>query len=199
MSVREQKGFSLVELLVSLAVLVLAMTGIAGLLIQNARINKSQQMTQAAHSNARNCLAMIVQELRSAGWDPVYQNINTVVLDPDDNDANDADGVDDIEIYADLLGDGDIDDLDEQVRIRHSGDQILWRRQVGLSYIVLAENISNDADGDGTAEPMFIPDTTPTPSRITVRVTAEAPAPDPVTGQAIRYTVSSDVVLRKQL
>jgi hypothetical protein len=46
---------------------------------------------------------------------------------------------------------------------------------------------------------MFLPDTTPTPSRITVQVTAESPVPDPVTGQPIRYTVSSDVVLREQL
>ncbi|MDX1388461.1 MAG: prepilin-type N-terminal cleavage/methylation domain-containing protein [Acidobacteriota bacterium] len=196
---RDQSGFSMVELLVSLVILVFAVMGLAGLMIQNAQINKSQQMTQTVHSNARNCLSLIVSELRSAGWDPLYQNINVVVLDPDDNDADDTDGVDDLEVYADLLGDGDTDDIDEQVRIRHSGDQILWRRQANLSYIVLAENISNDADGDGTAEPMFLPDTTPTPSRITVQVTAESPAPDPVTGQIIRYTVRSDVTLRKQL
>jgi len=198
-SLRDQRGFSLVELLVSLTVLVLAMTGLAGLLIQNARVNKSQQMTAAVHSNARNSVAMIVQELRSAGWDPLYVNFAGVVLDPDDNDADDTDGVDDLEVYADLLGNGDTADIDEQVRIRLSGDQILWRRQAGLSYIVVAGNISNDADGDGTPEPMFIPDTTPTPSRITVQVTAESPTPDPVTGQTIRYTVSSDVTLREQL
>ena len=156
-------------------------------------------MKASAQANARNCLSVIVQKLRSAGWDPLNQNINAVVLDPDDNDGNDADGVDDIEVYADLLGDGDTDDLGERVRIRHSGDQILWRRQDGLSYIVLAGSISNDADGDGTAEPMFVPDATPTPTRITVQVTAQSPSPDPVTGQFIRFTVSSDVALRKRL
>jgi prepilin-type N-terminal cleavage/methylation domain-containing protein len=198
-SLRDQRGFSLVELLVSLTILVLAMTGLAGLLIQNAKVNKSEQMTAAVHTNARNSVTMIVQELRSAGWDPLYLSFPGVVLDPDDNDADDTDGVDDLEVYADLLGNGNTTDMDERVRIRFNGSQILWRRQVGQSYIVVAGNISNDADGDGTPEPMFLPDTTPTPSRITVQVTAESPTPDPLTGQPIRYTVSSDVVLREQL
>jgi hypothetical protein len=175
------------------------MAGLAGLLIQNAQVNKSEQMTAAVHANARNSVAMIVQELRSAGWDPLYTSLQGVVLDPDDNDADDTDGVDDLEVYADLLGNGNTTDMDERVRIRFNGSQILWRRQVGQSYIVVAGNISNDADGDGNPEPMFLPDTTPTPSRITVQVTAESPVPDPVTGQPIRYTVSSDVVLREQL
>jgi hypothetical protein len=40
---------------------------------------------------------------------------------------------------------------------------------------------------------------TPNPTRITVTITAESPVPDPRSGQKIRYTVSSDVVLRKAL
>ena len=38
-----QKGFSLVEMLVSITVLTLAMSGLATLLIQNARINKKSK------------------------------------------------------------------------------------------------------------------------------------------------------------
>ena len=98
-----------------------------------------------------------------------------------------------------LSPDGDWNDLDEEVLIRHSGNQILWRRDASSSFIVLATNISNDADGNGTIEPMFVPDATPNPSRITVQITAQSPAPDPTSGRFIRYTVSSDVVLRKSL
>ena len=65
--------------------------------------------------------------------------------------------------------------------------------------MVLADTITNDADGDGVAETMFVPDATTHPTRIMVRITARSPAPDPRSGRYIRYTVSSDVVLRKAL
>ena len=66
------------------------------------------------------------------------------------------------------------------------------------AFSVLSANISNDADGDGTIENMFVPDANP-PTRITIQVTAQSPAVDPVSKDFIRYTVSSDVVLRKEL
>jgi prepilin-type N-terminal cleavage/methylation domain-containing protein len=197
MNERNQRGFSLIEMLVSLTLMLLAMTGLASLLIQNARVNKAQQMTVEVQANARNCLSMIVQRLRSAGWDPMDVPIANPVI----TDTDLSDGISEIEVFADLNADDDVADQDEQVLIRHNGNQIEWRRTGNTSdpFIVLATNISNDADGDGTVEPLFTPDTTPNPTRITVQITAQSPAPDPTSGQFIRYTVSSDVVLRKSL
>ena len=85
--------------------------------------------------------------------------------------------------------------------IRHQNGRVEWRstNNVSAPFTIMAANISNDADGDGTIEPMFVPDSTTDPTRVTVQVTAEAPMPDPLSGEAIRYTVSSDVVLRKRL
>ena len=167
------------------------------LLIQNARVNKSQQMTVEVQSNARNCLSMIVQRLRSAGWDPTNAGLPTINLDSDTSDANAE-----IEVFADLNEDGDTLDAEEQTLIRHIGaaGQVVWRptSDVNDPFIVLSGDISNDSDGDGTIEPMFVPDANP-PTRITVQITAQSPAPDPTSGQFIRYTVSSDVVLRKAL
>jgi prepilin-type N-terminal cleavage/methylation domain-containing protein len=192
-----QKGFSLVEMLVSVTVLMLALSGLATLLIQNARINKSQRMTAEVQANARNTLSMVVQKLRSAGWDPTNAGIATVNLDADLTDL-----VSEIEVFADINEDGDTDDADEQILIRHVGPtrQIVWRPTSDNTdpFIILSGDISNDADGDGTIEPMFVPDATP-PTRITVQITAQSPAPDPTSRQFIRYTVSSDVVLRKAL
>lgn len=196
------RGFSLVEMLVSLAVLVLTTGGLAGLLLQNARINKGQQMAANVQANARNCLEMVVSRLRSAGWDPQSTGISTVTLDPDLSDS-----ISEIEVFADLNSDGETDgtltddDDNEQVLIRHNGSQVEWRPTADVSdpFLVLAVNISNDADGDGTIEPMFVPDSASNPKRITVQVTAQSPVPDPVRRQFIRYTVSSDVVLRKNL
>jgi hypothetical protein len=140
---------------------------------------------------------MVVQKLRSAGWDPTNAGIATVNLDADLTDL-----VSEIEVFADINEDGDTDDADEQILIRHLGPtrQIVWRPTSDNTdpFIILSGDISNDADGDGTIEPMFVPDATP-PTRITVQITAQSPAPDPTSRQFIRYTVSSDVVLRKAL
>ena len=185
-------GFSIVELLVSIVVILLAMAGLAGLLISNARMNKIEQMTVEAQANARNCLSMVVQKLRSAGWDPLNVGINVITLDP-----NLADQVSEIEVFADFNPeDGDSNDAGEQVLIRHSVDRVEWRQTATSAFETLAINISNDADGDGTPEPMFVPDSTVTPTRITVTITAQSPVPDARTGDFVRYTVSSDVMLR---
>jgi Tfp pilus assembly protein PilW len=180
-------------MLVSVTVLLLVMSGLASLLIQNSKINKQQQMTVEAQANARNTLSMIVQKLRSAGWDPGNQGINTVTLD-----ANLGDNISEIEVFADFDGDGLTDQNNEQILIRHVNNQVVWRPESSAAFMVLSDNISNDANGDGTIEPMFVNDAVP-PTRITVQITAQSPVPDPVSGQFIRYTVSSDVVLRKDL
>jgi hypothetical protein len=98
-------------------------------------------------------------------------------------------------------GDGTTDQAKEQMLIRHQNGRVEWRstNNVSAPFTIMAANISNDADGDGNIEPMFVPDSYSDPTRVTVQVTAEAPMPDPLSGEAIRYTVSSDVVLRKRL
>ena len=190
----DERGFSLLEMLVSVVVLLLIMAGVASLLIHNARINKAQQMTAEIQSSARNSLELIVQVLRSAGWDPGNQGINIVGLDP-----NLGDNVSQIEVFIDLDGDGLTDQDDEQILIRHNNGQIEWRRNATGAFAVLSNNISNDADGDGTLEPMFVPDDTVNPTMITVQITAQSRDPDPTSRDFIRYTVRSDVVLRKEL
>jgi prepilin-type N-terminal cleavage/methylation domain-containing protein len=191
-----QRGFSLLELMVSLTVTLLIMTGVTTMMLHNARINKAQQMTAQAQSNARNCLAMIVQRLRSAGWDPLNTGVPSVTLDTDTGDD-----IAEIEIFADLDSDGLTDGIDEQVLIRHVGDRIVWRRSNDVSepFVILATNISNDANGDGTIENMFVPSSTPDPQRVTVQITAQSPMPNPMSGEFIRFTASTDVVLRKAL
>jgi prepilin-type N-terminal cleavage/methylation domain-containing protein len=190
-----QGGFSMLELLVSVTVLLVAMTGVFGMMIENSRINKSQQMAADVQSNARNSLSLIVQKLRSAGWDPGNNGIPTLNLDPDTGDD-----VSQIELFMDLDADGVTDGEDgEEILIRHINGQLEWRTVSDGDFSVLSAHISNDADGDGTIEPMFVPDMDPNPAMITVQITARSPVVDPVTGDFIRYTVSSDVVLRKEI
>jgi prepilin-type N-terminal cleavage/methylation domain-containing protein len=189
-----QRGFSLVEMLVGLTLFLIVMAGSMGLIIQNSHINKSRQMAVALQSDVRTCMSMVVQKLRTAGWDPTGAGIQVVRLD-----SNPGDGIEEIEVFADLDNDGATTGTDEQVLIRFIEDRIEWRRSAAGSFEVMAVDISNDADGDGTAEPMFTPDSTTDPTRIVVQMTAESPFPDPITGEPIRYTLTSDLALRKKL
>ena len=97
-----QAGFTLIELMVSLAITVVLSAGLATMMVESSRVNRSQQMTAKVQANARNCLSMIVQRLRSAGWDPVNAGLGTLNLDSDASD-----GIAEIELFADLDADGD--------------------------------------------------------------------------------------------
>ncbi len=189
-------GFTLAEVLVSLTLLSMVLGGIAALMVQNSQINRAEQMSAEVQSNARNCLTMIVQVLRTAGWDPKNAGFAAVGLDPSPTNSTNY-----IEVFADLNEDGDTNDANEDVTIRWATDTIEWRTTSDTTqpYVTLADSISNDADGDGTPETMFVADSMSNPTRITVRITARSPVPDPRSGQYIRYTVSSEVVLRKKL
>jgi len=196
------RGFTLIETLISVTLTMIAVTSLGGMLVHSARLNSSEQMKARVQSDARNCVSLIVQRMRSAGWDPQNAGIQTVVLDPEGTSPNHAKGVDNLLIFADLNGDGETDgtltddDDEERLLIRHALNAVEWQPKPGAAYVTLVTNVSNDADGDDTAEPMFVPDDATNPSRITVRVTTRSPAPDPLTGEFLRYTVTSDVALR---
>jgi prepilin-type N-terminal cleavage/methylation domain-containing protein len=196
MNARGCRGFSLIELLIAMTVVLLAMTGLAGMLIQSSRINRSQQLTADAQANARNCVSMIVQKVRSAGWDPQNVGIPSVGLDPDLTDD-----ISQLEIFADLDGDGLTTGQEEQVLIRHANGQVEWRPTGSITdpFTVLAFGITNDADGNGTPEPMFVPDNVIRPTRITVQVTARSATRDPRTRQFVTHTERTEVVLRSAL
>jgi len=191
---RAEEGFSLIEMLVSLGLLSMVLGGVAGLLVQNSKVNRAEQMSAEVQSNARNCLSMIVQALRTAGWDPRNVGFAAVALDPSPSNTANY-----IEAFADLNEDGDTSDAGEDVTIRWNVDRIEWRTDPSQAYVILADSISNDADGDGTAETMFVADSATHPTRVTVRITARSPVPDPRSGQYIRYTVWSEVILRKEV
>jgi hypothetical protein len=95
--------------------------------------------------------------------------------------------------------DGVASEEDEIVVFRHTNNTIIWDRDDDGNFEILAIDISNDADGDGTIEDMFVLDDVTAPTRVTVQITARSPVVDPITGDFTRYTVSSDVVFRKEI
>jgi type IV pilus assembly protein PilW len=191
-----EAGFSLVEVLVALTIVGLATGAMAGMLIQNSQINRAQQMEAQTQADARQCLTMITQVVRSAGWDPLNTGIAPFVFDTTPLDAPQF-----LEVHADLNEDGDTDDEGEEVHIRRSGEKVEWRLgdEDDYPFVTLAENIINDSDGDGVAEAMFVPDSTTNPTRVIVRITARSALPDSRSGAFYRYTLSSEVAVRKAL
>jgi len=189
-----QGGMSLIEVLVSLAVFSLAALGIAGMLIDNSRINKGEQLRAEAQANARNTVSLITHRIRAAGWDPQASGFQAVVVDDDLSDALSF-----VELYSDLDGDGTLDGIGESIRIRHQAGTVSWRLTSLGSFVPLAIGMSNDADGNGTSEPMFVADTAVPPTWIRIRATAESPQPDPRSGKIYRYTVETEVALRGNL
>ncbi len=190
----DEQGFTMLEVLIATAILLIAMTAIGGMLLQSSRIGRSQQLAANMQSDARSSLAMIVGKLRTAGWDPMSAGIQVVQLDTDLGDD-----ISEIETFADLDADGDTDGLNEQVLIRHIEDRIEWRREASGSFEILAVGVTNDSDGDGNPEPMFVPDSLTDPTRVVVQITAESAQRHPVSGEPMRFTLSSEVVFRKKL
>jgi prepilin-type N-terminal cleavage/methylation domain-containing protein len=190
-----EDGVTLVEMMVSVVILTVVSLAVSTLLVENTQINAREQLRVEAQGNARNCVARIVSTLRSAGWDPGDHGIPTVTLDPDPGD-----GISQIEVFIDRDGNGITSGTaNEQVLFRHVGDHVEWSTDGSGNFRVLAANITNDADGDGTIEPMFTPDDATDPSRIVIQVTAVASHPDPQTREPIRFTATDEVVLRKEL
>jgi prepilin-type N-terminal cleavage/methylation domain-containing protein len=191
-----ERGFTLVEMLVGLVVAGLVGIAIATVLLQNSRINRSQQMFTAVQNNARSSMDLVVSRLRSAGWDPMNADINVVNTDPIPGDD-----ISQIEMFADFDEDKFTSSDGEQVTIRHIADRIEWRLNGDVSspYQVVATGITNDANGDGVIEPMFQPDDLTDPSVIMVQITARSLVPDPRNGEFIRYTLRNEVTLRKGL
>lgn len=193
MSARGESGFTLIEGLVTLTVLSVAVAILGSMLVQAGRINRQQRTQAELQESARTALSITVQALRTAGWNPrQVPGVSPVVASPSGTTT------DDLTINADTNGDGTISGTDEIVEIRHVDDRIEWKRgtATGTAFETLAADITNDANGDGTAEPMFTLSSASAPKTVTVKITAQSKFRDLQSGRYQRYTVSSDVMLR---
>jgi prepilin-type N-terminal cleavage/methylation domain-containing protein len=187
-----ERGFTLVEMLISLAIFSVVATMVAKTVVDGAKLTKTEQMTIAAQSDARNCVSLIEQAIRTAGWDPRNAGFAGIQLQLPAVAANNW-----IEVFSDLDENGTTVGDGEDVTIRLNGTKLEWKKSTGGAFEILSPNITNDSAG--AQEPMFTPDSITTPTRITVKVTARSPVPDPRTGRYIRATISTDVVLRGNL
>lgn len=193
MNPRGQRGFSLVEAVVGLAVLALTLGMLGTMLQQSSRINRTQRVQNELQESARSCLSLTVQALRTAGWNPC-QNSGVVGVIPFPT-AQAA--VQQVTLRADLDGDCSFTAADEIVVIRHNVDRVEWMRpNVSTAWETLATDISNDANDDGVLEPMFVLSSVSNPHTVRVNVTARSRSREVQSGLFQHYSASSLVTLR---
>lgn len=120
------KGFSLVELLMSMAVLSIIVL-MVGQIIQGVQQSYSLQMrAMEAQNNARTAQDMIGRLIRLAGYDPLEIDFNPLDPDPDNNGVYDS-----IRVQSDWNPpDGVLDDPFEDVTITNANG-ILYTQEPG--------------------------------------------------------------------
>ena len=119
------KGFSLIELMVAMAIASIVMAGIYTFYQSNLRSHITQQTLVDMQQDMRAAMYMMTREIRVAGYDPSRSTAATFTIA----------SIAEVQFQLDDNGDGDFDDgggndPNEQVR-----------------YV-----LSNDADGDGVAD-----------------------------------------------
>ncbi len=167
-----RKGFTLVEMLVAMAVGSIVMVSIYTAYVNHQRSHVTQQLVVDMQQNARAALSLMKREIRMAGYDPW-------ATDGVDNDG--ANGIDDewetanagfyaagegakayaVQFEADLNADGDDDDTNENVRYQIVNGTELERRsqnesgthQTGIiAYDIEAIGFAYAFDNDGDGE-----------------------------------------------
>jgi len=148
--IREQ-GFTLVELLVAMAIALVVIGSISSAFVSQRKIYAAQEQVSEMIQNARAAMDIISRELKMGGYDPTGAGIVGVPY----SDLQ-------LQVVADLNGDGDTSDANESIvyKFYDSADpsypyQIKRKTGAG-NFLPLAENIQSFTftywEGDGTTE-----------------------------------------------
>lgn len=119
MSNRHQAGFSLVELLISIAISMILLAAISTYFIYQDRTYAAQNQLTEMHENTRAALDLLEREIRLAGYNPARAAFNGIPY-------NSNTGT--LDLYQDLNGDGAATGTNEHITYLHNQTQrILYR------------------------------------------------------------------------
>lgn len=152
---RLDAGFTLIELMIAIAIFSLVITGVIGAYWEQLRSHNTQQQILEMQQNARAAMHYITRELRMAGYDPTgssgagltpdnaVRTSATFSMDitggEDDDIDNDDDGTTD-EADEAIYGNGDTVADSEEITYALVNSQIIRTDQAGNDQ-VLADNI----------------------------------------------------------
>ena len=208
----KNRGFTLVELLIYIALFGILSTFIYSLFIQNFKTYSSQQNSMVMTQDLRAAIGIMVRELRLAGYNPTGAVGIGFVDDADDRYNTDANSIHFTMDIDDDAGsgspDGDVDDENEDVNYylyTTDGIQKLGRRTGGGNPQPIAENIASltfsytFADGDIGVPDLTDGDTTNDLDDIRavqITITAETAEIDPLTKQKKTKAYTTTVKIR---
>ena len=174
-NIKNSKGFTLIELLIAMAIFSMIIAGIVNSKIRQQGQSIGQQQAVEMQQTVRAVTYLMTRELRSAGYNPEFENHDTGITDAtatsvtfnrvasDDGEDNDVDG--------------DTDEAGELATITYAfaGTDLTVDFGGGGGPQLIAENIQNlgftyfGRDGLGTADPDAV-----TSIQITIRATTPA-------------------------
>ena len=151
----KNKGFTLLEILVAMAISSIVLAGVTTAYTTQIRNNVTQQMIVDMHQTIRGAMYIMQREIRMAGYDPTG-NAGAGILVADDND---------LQFQIDENEDGDFttatgNDPNELIRYAFTTDGRDLGRATGAGTLrALAENIDaiNFVYLDGANPPAVIP------------------------------------------
>ena len=125
------RGFTLVELLVAMAISSIVLASVAAAYRTQIRTHATQQMVVDMQQNIRGAMYIMQREIRMAGHDPTGLSGASILV------ADDSD----LQFQSDDNEDGDCDDSMEDIRYAMTADGALGRQVSGGLLDPLAENI----------------------------------------------------------
>jgi prepilin-type N-terminal cleavage/methylation domain-containing protein len=191
---RNESGFTLPELLISILILLVLSSAVFSLLNEIQRTAVCQAEVQSVTNNARLAMNIIGRYIRQAGNDPLNRGLTGITII----------NATELHIHSDIAGaaivgnpdkgdpDGDIDDSGENITIRYNRTtRSLEVVPEGSPAQIIAGNISDLAfkyfDDEGN-----LITTGNNVQRINVTVTGTSSAPDPQTHNLFGIKLSSD-------
>jgi type IV pilus assembly protein PilW len=123
-------GFTLVETLLALIIAGLVLGGLFHRFIIQPQLSEAQDTIRAMVQNARVALEVMTRDLRMAGYNPTGANFDGVTYAPTR-----------LHLRADLNGDGDTDDPDEDIRYSYDAETQQIIRADCTGQAPLAEHI----------------------------------------------------------
>lgn len=132
-----EKGFTLIELMIAVAIFSLVMTAVYQVYIGHLQTGNIQNASAWAQQNVRGALELMARDIRMAGYNPT--------------DAAGIDGIEEctsqkIRVTADRNEDGDVDDNFERITYTLSGtdlQRILYEGTANEDTQTIIENVTD--------------------------------------------------------
>ncbi len=131
LSTHPTRGFTLIEILIAMAIGAVMMAAIVDTFVTQRKTYDLQEQIAEMTQNARIGMDMLSREIRMAGYNPAGAAFDAIPYDTTE-----------LEIRADLNGDGDPDDTDETIVYLYNSETRQIIREANGDQQPLAENIT---------------------------------------------------------